>query len=134
MKGRAGQFSGRMTNPESGRRLPNYIRIHRRRVGLSQREMSEILGSRVESVARHEQFYATPDLQIAIGYELIFCIPVSELFAGLRDETATDIESKLRQLEEQLGQRSAKDRDANVTARKLAWLSRRKDVLREPIS
>jgi DNA-binding XRE family transcriptional regulator len=123
-----------MNNPESEKRLPNYIRIHRRRVGLSQREMSEILGFRIESVARHEQFHATPDLQIAIGYELIFRIPVSELFAGLRDEVATDIEAKLRQLEEQLGQRSARDRDANVTARKLAWLSKRRDIHHELVS
>jgi DNA-binding XRE family transcriptional regulator len=122
-----------MNNPESEKRLPNYIRIHRRRVGLSQREMSEILGFRIESVARHEQFH-TPDLQIAIGYELIFRVPVSELFAGLRDEVAIDVEAKLRQLEEQLGQRSAKDGDANVTARKLAWLSKRRAIHPETVS
>jgi len=75
-----------------------------------------------------------PDLQIAIGYELIFRIPVSELFAGLRDDVATDVEAHLLQLEEELGKRSARDQDANATARKLAWLSKRRDVHYESVS
>jgi DNA-binding XRE family transcriptional regulator len=119
-------YSRLMKTPEPHRRLPNYIRVHRRRTGLTQEELSDVLGFRVESVARHEQFYATPALQVAIGYQLIFRIPISELFAGLHDEVATDVEAKLLRLQERLGQRSAKDRDARAVARKLAWLSERK--------
>jgi len=122
-----------MTTINSDRPLPNYIRVHRRRAGLSQRELGQLLGFRVESVARHEQFNATPALEIAIGYEIIFRIAVSELFAGLRDEIATDIETKLALLEEQLGRRSAVGRQANETARKLQWLSERRNVLHESV-
>lgn len=75
-----------------------------------------------------------PDLQIAIGYELIFRVPVSELFAGLRDEVVTDIEANLVRLEEQLGQRSLKDQNAQAIARKLTWLSERKNVHAESLS
>jgi DNA-binding XRE family transcriptional regulator len=122
-----------MKDPESDKRLPNYIRIHRRRAGLSQRELSQTLGFRVESVARHEQFQATPDLFIAIGYEIIFRVPVSELFAGLRDEISSRIEAELLQLEEQLGRRSVRDRDATMTARKIAWLSERRNTNYESV-
>lgn len=116
-----------MTTPDSEKHLPNYIRVHRRRAGLSQEELGELLGFRLESVARHEQFQAAPDLRIAIGYEIIFRIPISELFAGLRDDVASDVEAKLARLEEQLGRRNANGRDANETARKLVWLSERKN-------
>jgi DNA-binding XRE family transcriptional regulator len=105
-------------------RLLNFIRSHRRRVGLSQRELGKVLGyGNAETVARHERLEATPPLQIAIRYELIFHVPVSELFAGVRDEVAADIEEKLTELEVELGQRSARDRNALTTARKLVWLS-----------
>jgi len=116
-----------MTTQDSEKHLPNYIRIHRRRAGLSQEELGELLGFRAESVARHEQFQAVPDLRIAIGYEIVFRIPVSELFAGLRGDAATEVEAKLARLEELLGRRNASGRDANETARKLVWLSERKN-------
>jgi DNA-binding XRE family transcriptional regulator len=123
-----------MTTPDSDRHLPNYIRVHRRRAGLNQQELGGLLGFRVESVARHEQFRTIPALQVAIGYEIIFHIPVSELFAGLRDEMVTDVEAKLALLEERLGQRSAQDRNASETARKLLWLAERKNVPHVSIS
>jgi len=116
-----------MTTSDSEKHLPNYIRIHRRRAGLSQEELGELLGFRVESVARHEQFQTAPNIRIAIGYEIIFRIPISELFAGVRDDVATNVEANLAQLEERLGRRGASGRDANDTARKLMWLAKRKD-------
>jgi DNA-binding XRE family transcriptional regulator len=118
-----------MKDLETHARLPNYIRIHRRRTGLSQREISQILGySDEDSVRRHERLHITPSLQIAIKYELLFRIPVSEIFAGLRDEVALELEKKVMELEEMLGHQSTKDRNALATARKLTWLSERRDT------
>jgi DNA-binding XRE family transcriptional regulator len=117
-----------MTPKKLDRRLSNYIRIHRRNAGLSQGELGRVLGYRdEETVGRHERFHATPPLEIAISYEIVFRIPIADLFAGLRDVTEMKIEASLVQLEEQLGRRSALDRNALATARKLTWLSRRKD-------
>jgi hypothetical protein len=56
---------------------------------------------------------------------------VSELFAGLRDDVAFDVESKLAQLEQELGERSVQDRGASSTARKLIWLVTRKSAEHE---
>jgi hypothetical protein len=75
-----------------------------------------------------------PDLPIALGYEIVFRVPVSELFAGLHDEVAVEIEARLATLEERLGRRSARDHDAKATARKLLWLSERKNALCESSS
>ena len=79
-----------------------------------------------ETIARHERFRVIPPLEIAVSYEIVFRVPVSEMFWGLRDELELKIEASLVQLENQLGQRSARDRDALTTARKLMWLRARK--------
>lgn len=127
-KGRTGSFFDTMRSAELEAQFPNYIRAHRRRTGLSQRELAQVLGYPNEySIARHEQFLVMPPLEIAIGYERIFNVPVSELFAGLSEEMTGRIEAGLARLEEGLGQRSAMDRNALATARKLAWLAERRD-------
>jgi len=108
-------------------RLSNYIRVHRRKSGLSQGDLGFVLGYRdEETIARHERFRVIPPLEIAVSYEIVFRVPVSEMFWGLRDELELKIEASLVQLENQLGQRSARDRDALTTARKLMWLRARK--------
>ncbi len=118
-----------MPKVQEDQRLANYLRTHRRNVGLTQRELGRILGHANEGpVSRHERFRATPSLVVALGYEIVFRVHVSEIFAGLRDEVEEDVETKLVELEEQLGQRSARGRDANATARKLMWLSGRRNL------
>ena len=116
-----------MTKAQADRRLANYLRTHRRNVGLTQRELGNILGFCDEvAVSRHERFLTTPSLMAALGYEIIFRVPVSEIFAGLRDEVQEEVEKKLVELEGYLGDRSAKGRDANITAQKLTWLIERR--------
>jgi hypothetical protein len=58
---------------------------------------------------------------------------VSEIFAGLRDEVEDDIEERLVAFENDLQQRSARDRHANATARKLIWLSEWRSVESESV-
>ena len=115
-----------MTTREVDERFQNYLRIHRKRIGLTQREVAKVLGFFDESpVSRHERFEATPPLPIAIGYEIVFHVPVSEIFAGLRDQVQEDVESRLHEMGDLLGQRSVKDGRAVAVARKLMWLSER---------
>jgi len=117
-----------MKHKELNQRLSNYIRIHRKNAGLSQGELGGALGYCDEqTIARHERFHVMPPLRIAISYAIVFRIPVAELFAGLHDEVELGVETRLAQLEQQLGQRSARDGTALITARKLLWLSQRKN-------
>jgi DNA-binding XRE family transcriptional regulator len=124
-----------MKNPEVNRRLPNYIRIHRRRSGLTQQELCGVLGREAErAVARHEKFLIIPSLELAIAYEIVFRLPVAEMFAGLHDDVAEGVEARLARLEQQLGERNARDRNASATARKLIWLAARRSTEYEPLA
>jgi len=127
--------SQHMSNTETNRRLPNYLRVHRRRAGLAQYELALAIGyENAREIARHEQSVTIPPLELAIGYEIIFRVPVSELFAGLRDDLSETLEPRLAQLELELGQRSAQDRNAGSTARKLTWLKARKCSDYDPLA
>jgi len=106
----------------------NYLKAHRKKSGLGQREMGKLLGySDPGQVSRHEQSRSTPPLTIALAYELIFKVPISAIFVGVRGSIQRDIESKLQELEAELLNRSARDRDANLIAQKLVWLNERKN-------
>ena len=107
----------------------NHLKAHRKRSGLSQREMGKLLGYRDPGqISRHEQATSTPPLTIALAYEAIFKVPVAGIFAGMHQGIQYDIETRLRELELELHGRSARDRDANLTAQKLIWLNERKQT------
>src|ERR1700758_3578169 len=83
--------------------LSNSLRLHRKRTGLSQGEIGRLLGYDDESaVAKHERFRAMPPFLVALGYEIIFRVPVSELFPGIAETVALGIEARLEALERQL--------------------------------
>lgn len=108
-------------------RLTNYLRTHRKKTGLSQRDLGRILGYQDEvPIPRHEQFQTLPSLLVALGYEIVFRVPISEIFAGLRDAIEQDIKKRISELERELQGKSGKGRHAEVTARKLEWISIRK--------
>jgi len=105
----------------------NYLRAHRKKSGLSQREMGSLLGYKdAGQITRHEKSEGIPPLAIALAYELIFRVPVSLIFVGMHGRIRRDVESKLQELEAELGNRDARDRDASVVAQKLVWLNERK--------
>jgi transcriptional regulator with XRE-family HTH domain len=114
---------------EQSERLVNYLRTHRKKTGLSQRDLGRILGYGDEGpVSRHEQFHALPPLLIALGYEIVFQVPIAEIFAGLRDAVEQNIEKRLSELEQELQQSSGRGRRAAGTARTLEWLYLRRDA------
>jgi DNA-binding XRE family transcriptional regulator len=107
----------------SQQQIGNYLRSHRRRSGLSQRELARIVGYLTRfQVARHEESAAIPVLMIAIAYEVVFRVPLREIFSGLYTTIETKIESELSTLEQKLQESTAKGRKAEVIARKLEWL------------
>jgi transcriptional regulator with XRE-family HTH domain len=110
----------------SHRVLGNYLRTHRKRSGLSQREVAFLLGYRNKTqVSRHERARTAPPLLVAIAYEVIFQSPVSALFTQARANAKRSVETKLATFEANL-KRSGKDTDARATAQKLAWLTQRR--------
>jgi transcriptional regulator with XRE-family HTH domain len=106
----------------------NYLKTHRRRSGLTQREMGELLGyNDPGQVSRHERSKSLPPLRIALAYELIFRVPAAVLFIGLHGSTKENIEKKLQSMEAELQERTALDADAKLVAQKLVWLNERRN-------
>lgn len=63
--------------------LTNYLRTHRRRFALTQRELAVLLGGRSGSgVSRYERGRRIPTLSTILAYELIFDTCARTLFAG----------------------------------------------------
>jgi transcriptional regulator with XRE-family HTH domain len=105
------------------------LRTLRRKSGLSQIELAQLLGFVSEvPVSRHERSETVPNLLTALGYEVIFRVPVSELFPGLYRSVETVIEERLAVLEEELQQSTAKGRNAAPVARKLEFSWERKNI------
>lgn len=106
----------------------NHLKAHRKKSGLSQKEIAKLLGYHdAGQISRHERSASIPPLGVALAYEAIFKTPVSGLFAGIHGSVREAIENRLRDLETQLHNRSARDRGANLTAQKLVWLNERRN-------
>jgi transcriptional regulator with XRE-family HTH domain len=104
----------------------NYLKAHRKKSGLSQREVGKLLGyTEPGQISHHERGASVPPLEAALAYELIYRAPVAAIFAGTRDAIARDLEGRLKEIGATLGTRNARDRDANLVAHKLSWLSER---------
>jgi transcriptional regulator with XRE-family HTH domain len=108
--------------------LASYLHSHRKRSGLSQRELAHLLGYPDQGpVSRHERLCSVPPLMIVLGYQAIFHVPVSDLFPGAYEAIGQAIEERLEKLKDDLHQRSAKGRSAAMIARKLEWMWEREN-------
>src|SRR6185437_318185 len=123
-KGRNGSLTLMKSHPRA-----NNLWAHRKRTGLSQRDLGRLVGYVDEgSVSRHERSQSTPTILIALSYEAIFRAPLSKLFAGLSAEVARSVEAKLVAFEQELGSQSGRGPNASRTAQKLMWLKQRKSA------
>ena len=114
---------------QSNEPLVNYVRVHRRKAFLSQRELGQFLGYGDDgAVARHERFRSLPPFLIALGYEIVFKIPVSEMFPGLKLTMEVGVEKRIAEFEQHLRMKSGMGPQAEIVARKLEWISERRNL------
>jgi DNA-binding XRE family transcriptional regulator len=105
--------------------LGNNLRTHRKKSGLSQREVGLLLGYKNQwQVSRHERSQTAPPLLTALAYEAIFRAPVSALFAGMHAAISEATEAKLTAFERNIT--PGKGRKGRIAAQKLAWLVKRR--------
>ena len=79
--------------------LSNYLRAHRKRLGLSQKEVAYLLGAESGAkVCRYERFARDPGLETALAYEALFQKPVSELLAGLYQKIEKQVAARAKAL------------------------------------
>jgi len=114
----------------ASQKLQNYLKLHRRRTGLTQGEIAYLLGFDNKGVvSRYEKRTRIPPLQTAIACEAVFGVPISELFAGMREDAKKDIQKRLLELRSRLRQaplnEARTDNGAVLRAHKLQWLGGR---------
>ncbi len=108
--------------------LASYLRSNRKRSGLSQREIAHLLGYPDQGpVSRHERLRCVPPLLIALSYQAIFRVPISDLFPGVYETTRLKIEERLAKMGRDLEQCSTKGHNAAMIARKLEWMWERQN-------
>jgi transcriptional regulator with XRE-family HTH domain len=100
-------------------KLSNYLRTHRKRIGLSQDEVAFLLGhGSIYAVSIHEHFHRAPQFHTLLAYLVILQQPVHELFAGEYQKVEQAVVRRATHL---IGRLSTKSPD-QPTARKLAHL------------
>jgi transcriptional regulator with XRE-family HTH domain len=103
----------------ASQKLPNYVRLYRKRFGLSQQEVAFLLGWRDGSQhSRYEHFSCTPGLRTALALAVIFRVSVCELFLGEYQK----VESAVCRQAQRLKGRLAAENPDQRNARKLALL------------
>lgn len=109
-------------------RLATYLRTHRRSSGLSQHEVARLLGYKsAGEISRHERATTLPSLRVAVAYQIIFRVPIAELFPELHKETERTIDRRLMTLENELQDSTPKGRHVALVARKLEWCWERRN-------
>ena len=64
----------------------NNLILYRKRMGFTQRQVARLLGHRDTSMVSHyERGRSLPPLIVALGFEIIFRVPVAFLFPALYD-------------------------------------------------
>src|SRR3989442_15572245 len=107
-------------------KLENYLRTYRKRSGLSQREVAFLVGCRNGAqVSRYKRRRRLPPRRRALACEAAFGVPVSELFAGLREAAGKAVGERLLALKSKLETNPSQGHEARIAAQKLRWLAER---------
>lgn len=86
--------------------LENYISAQRRATGISQDELAILIGLEGRSsISRYELGLRLPELQTLIALEVVFDLPLQELFAGIAERVREEIPSRARVLLEGMGEK-----------------------------
>src|SRR5207244_12576941 len=110
-------------------KLENYLRTYRKRSGLTQREVAFLVGCRNGAqVSRYEKRRRLPPLRTALACEAAFAVPVSELFAGLRDAAGQAVGERLLALKSKRESSPTHGREARIAEHKLRWLDERRPI------
>src|SRR5579859_8105126 len=99
----------------------NYIRAHRRRCGLSQRELGVLVGyGHGYAVGKHERSSAAPPLLVALAYEVVFGVTIAQLFTGFHSVVTRSVAQNLQELKVELENQSRSRTGSNPE--KTQWL------------
>lgn len=85
------------------KKIHNYIRTHRRRWGLTQKELAHLLGSKSGTqVSRYERLTRRPQLYIALACQVIFGELPEKMFPKLFSQVEEGVMRRAYQLYQKL--------------------------------
>src|ERR1043166_9995694 len=97
--------------------LHNYLRTFRKRVGLSQSDVAYLFGyTNPAKISRYERGLRMPRVPTMLGLVIVYQAAITELFAGLHEQTEREIARRARSLlrrlarVEQIGRASSRER------------------------
>lgn len=73
------------------RHFPNYLRMYRRRLNLSQGAVAKATGISRSLISRHECWRGAPRISEAFAYAAFYAVPVEELFQGMYEEQKASV-------------------------------------------
>jgi DNA-binding XRE family transcriptional regulator len=86
--------------------LTTYLRMYRKRSGLTHGEIAFLCGSMSgTSFTRHESAERLPMLRTALMYELIFRVPVRDIYEGAVEEVRLVVRTRAEALRASLGRK-----------------------------
>lgn len=104
-------------------KLQNYLRTYRKKTGLTQREVAFLLGAKSGAqVSRYEKRRRLPPLRTALACELVLGAPISQIFAGMRDDVNKEMEKRLVELRSGLRAKKGSKSEVRLNEQKLRWL------------
>jgi transcriptional regulator with XRE-family HTH domain len=107
--------------------VSTYLRFLRKKCGLRQKDLARLLGTVTASqVSRHERSVSPPSIFVALGYQVVFGRPVSEIFPGLYHAIEEAVESRLTDYEREIGDSELRGKAALPIAIQTEWLNERK--------
>jgi transcriptional regulator with XRE-family HTH domain len=108
------------------RRLPNYLRTYRKHSGLSQSDVSFLIGlNDASELSRYERSVRQPSLRTALACQEVYGKPVSELFAGLSDSVRSDSRKRMKKLQTRLQAHIEPQTTGKRIMQKFQWISQR---------
>lgn len=88
------------------KKLPNYLKAHRKRFGLSQIDLAYLLGANTDTIVwQYEHEWRTPGFQNLLAMEYIFGLSGKSLFTGLAEEVEKETNSRAKKLAHMLAGR-----------------------------
>lgn len=88
------------------KKLPNYLKAHRKRYGLSQIDLAYLLGANTDTIVwQYEHEWRSPGFINLIALEYIFGLDSKTLFAGVAAEVEKETNGRARKLATMLASR-----------------------------
>jgi transcriptional regulator with XRE-family HTH domain len=102
--------------------LPTYLRTYRKRTGLTQAEVSYVIGINRSDLWQFETSRREPSLRVLLALQVLYRIPIRKLFIGLFLHCRRKTLRRLQLLRRRL-LADGKHKKSRLHIQKLGWMS-----------